>query len=212
VRALVFIGAGRGRSTDADDRLSSPGSDARDSRHVDSAHTASCVVLAGRSTRWPSVFLAERGSHVSLLRVGTWGRVLTRGPSFSHLTCLNLRVRVHQLFFAPKTVRRLPVPAGFLLSSSSRAPDPVVRMPAPEHHVKKPAGLMAPHGVAGRRRMRRWAGCREISRSSRADAKVTGLPLLYPSPPPIFPPPPMALAHAVLFGHVASAVQITCAA
>jgi len=60
-------------------------------------------------------------------RVGTWGRVLTRGPSCAHLTCLNLRVRVHQLFFAPRTVRRLPVPAVFLLSSSSRAPDPVVR-------------------------------------------------------------------------------------
>jgi len=90
------------------------------------------ALIPHHASFWPVVrhagrryFLAECGSHVSLLRVGTWGRVLTRGPSFAHLTCLNLRVRVHQLFFAPRTVRRLPVPAGFLLSSSSRAPDPV---------------------------------------------------------------------------------------
>jgi len=88
-------------------------------------------------------------------RVGTWGRVLTRGPSCAHLTCLNLRVRVHQLFFAPRTVRRLPVPAGFLLSSSSRAPDPVVRWSQGMHlrslidALARPACPVVP-GVLGR--------------------------------------------------------------
>jgi len=77
------------------------------------------ALIPHHASFWPVVrhagrryLLAERGSHVSLLRVGTWGRVLTRGPSFAHLTCLNLRVRVHQLFFCTQD-RSAPACAGW---------------------------------------------------------------------------------------------------
>jgi len=56
-RARAFIGASLRRSSDAGDRLSSPGSDASNTRHVGSVHTASCVVFAGRLTHRPPVFV-----------------------------------------------------------------------------------------------------------------------------------------------------------